>query len=181
MEHECLLTGIGGQGVQLAAQVIARGATIERQHVLLFGVYAGAMRGMNTDATVVIGDAPLVSPPIVSSAASAIALHDRYFGSVAARLRPGAFVVVNEATFDGAVPTDAQIVLVDGSGIARDLGNELVASMVLTGAWGAQTDLVSLDGLIAGMRASVPAYRSQHIEMNAAALRAGFELVGASA
>ena len=54
LERELLVTGIGGQGVQLAAQVLARGATREGKHVMLFGVYAGAMRGMNTDATVVI-------------------------------------------------------------------------------------------------------------------------------
>jgi Pyruvate/2-oxoacid:ferredoxin oxidoreductase gamma subunit len=29
---------MGGQGVQLAAQVIARGATLEGRHVMLFGV-----------------------------------------------------------------------------------------------------------------------------------------------
>ena len=56
MERELLITGMGGQGVQLAAQVIARGATLEGRHVMLFGVYGGAMRGMNTDGTVVVGD-----------------------------------------------------------------------------------------------------------------------------
>ena len=33
MERELLITGMGGQGVQLAAQVIARGATLEGRHV----------------------------------------------------------------------------------------------------------------------------------------------------
>ena len=66
MERELLITGMGGQGVQLAAQVIARGATLEGRHVMLFGVYGGAMRGMNTDGTVVVGDAPLQAPPLLS-------------------------------------------------------------------------------------------------------------------
>src|SRR5262245_62339115 len=71
VERELLITGMGGQGVQLAAQVIARAATIEGRHVMLFGVYGGAMRGMNTDGTVVVGDAPLQSPPLVSHPGSA--------------------------------------------------------------------------------------------------------------
>ena len=71
MERELLITGMGGQGVQLAAQVIARGATLEGRHVMLFGVYGGAMRGMNTDGTVVVGDAPLQAPPLVSHTWSA--------------------------------------------------------------------------------------------------------------
>jgi len=41
MERELMLTGIGGQGVQLAAQVIARAATLEGRSVMFFGVYGG--------------------------------------------------------------------------------------------------------------------------------------------
>src|SRR2546423_12455538 len=74
VERELLITGMGGQGVQLAAQVIARGATLEGRHVMLFGVYGGAMRGMNTGGAVGGGDAPLQAPPLVSHAWSAVAM-----------------------------------------------------------------------------------------------------------
>ena len=56
MERELMLTGIGGQGVQLAAQVLARAATLEGREVMLFGSYGGMMRGGNTDATLVVAD-----------------------------------------------------------------------------------------------------------------------------
>ena len=58
-ERELLLTGIGGQGVQLAAQVVARAAVLEARQVMLFGVYSGVMRGGNSDATVVVADEPV--------------------------------------------------------------------------------------------------------------------------
>ena len=51
MERELLLTGIGGQGVQLAAQVLARAAIAEGRSVQMFGSYGGMMRGGNTEAT----------------------------------------------------------------------------------------------------------------------------------
>ena len=57
-ERELLFTGIGGQGVQLAAQVIARAAIAEGKEVQLFGSYGGMMRGGDTLATLVIGDTP---------------------------------------------------------------------------------------------------------------------------
>ena len=44
-ERELLLTGIGGQGVQLAAQFVARAAVYDRREVMLFGSYGGMMRG----------------------------------------------------------------------------------------------------------------------------------------
>ena len=47
----------------------------------------------------------------------------------------------------------------------------------MLGAFAGLTGLVGLDALLDGMRESVPAYRSQHLEANERALRAGFERV----
>src|SRR5437763_14896089 len=99
-ERELLLTGIGGQGVQLAAQVLARAAALEGRSVMLFGVYAGVMRGGNSDATVVVADGAVQAPPIVSHAWSALVLHPRYWEPLQRRLVPGAVVVVNSSLFD---------------------------------------------------------------------------------
>jgi Pyruvate/2-oxoacid:ferredoxin oxidoreductase gamma subunit len=178
LERELLVTGIGGQGVQLAAQVLARGATLEGSHVMLFGVYAGAMRGMNTDATVVIGDAPLQSPPLISHTWSAIGMHDKYWAQVGPKVRDGGLVLVNDATFETPIDTDRfQVVRVPASDLALALGNELGASLVMTGAYLATTGLVGLDAAIEGMRESIPPYRTQHIAKNEEALRAGFDAV----
>ena len=76
MERELLMTGIGGQGVQLGALVLATAATAEAREVMYFGIYGGMMRGGNTDSTVVIADAPITTPPVVARAWSAIAMHD---------------------------------------------------------------------------------------------------------
>ncbi|MBV8559880.1 MAG: 2-oxoacid:acceptor oxidoreductase family protein [Acidimicrobiia bacterium] len=176
-ERELLLTGIGGQGVQLAAQVIARAATLEGRDVMLFGVYGGVMRGGNSDATVVVGDGPVQAPPIVSHAWSALALHPRYLGPLRARLVSDAVVVVNSSLFDE--PVDLPHVFeVPATQVATDeLGNPMVVSMVATGAYVALTGLVSLESAIAAMEESLPAYRRQHAEGNGRALRAGAALV----
>src|SRR5437016_13217968 len=99
MERELLITGIGGQGVQLAAQVLARAATLEGREVMFLGLYGGMMRGGNTDSTVVIADAPIAAPPVVSRAWSAIAMHDDYWPPVEVTLRPSGLVLVNKPTF----------------------------------------------------------------------------------
>lgn len=171
-----LLTGTGGQGVQLCAQVLARAATIEGRHVMLFGVYAGAMRGMNTDATVVVGDGPLQSPPLVSHAAAGIGMHDKFWEPVARKLRDGALVCVNDATFETPLDGDRhRVVRVPATDLATELGNPMGASMVMAGAFAALSDLVGHEALVEGMRASIPPYRSQHIEANEIALRAGHD------
>src|SRR5262245_49232650 len=84
MERELMITGIGGQGVQLAAQVLARAAMLDGREVMYLGVYGGMMRGGNTDSTVVVADSPIEAPPVVSHTWSAIALHDEFWAPVAA-------------------------------------------------------------------------------------------------
>src|SRR5712691_6672011 len=179
MERELLITGIGGQGVQLAAQVLARAATLEGREVMYLGLYGGMMRGGNTDSTVVVADAPILAPPVVSCAWSAIAMHDDYWPAVEAKLRPGGLVLVNDATFTSEVRTDVVVHRVPATTVATDLGSPLSGSMVMIGAFCATTGIVTEDGLIAAMRASIPPYRTQHIEANERALRAGALLLPA--
>lgn len=174
-----LLTGIGGQGVQLAAQVLAGAAMHERRHVLLFGVYGGAMRGMNTDGTVVVGDGPIQSPPLLSHAWAALAMHDRYWAPVAPKVRDGGVVLVNDATFAAELDEARyRVFRLPATELAAELGSELTASMVLLGAFAGVTGIVGLDALQAGMREAVPAYRRQHVERNDVALRVGFDALG---
>jgi Pyruvate/2-oxoacid:ferredoxin oxidoreductase gamma subunit len=178
VEREIMLTGIGGQGVQLAAQVLARAAVREGRQVMLFGSYGGSMRGGHTDSTVVVSDAPVVAPPIVSKLWAAVALHHAFWASVRRKLRPGAVVVLNSSLFAGEVDRAAQHVFdVPATEIASDLGSPVAASMVLIGALAGVTDLLGVDGLVASMSEALPAYRRQHVELNERALRAGCESV----
>ena len=179
MERELLITGIGGQGVQLSAQVLARAATLEGREVMYLGLYGGMMRGGNTDSTVVVADEPILAPPVVSRTWAAIAMHDDYWPDVAAKLRPGALVLVNDTTFTSEIGPDAIVHRVPATTVATDLGSPLSGSMVMLGAFCATTGIVGEDALIAAMRASIPPYRTQHIEANERALRAGMLLLPA--
>jgi Pyruvate/2-oxoacid:ferredoxin oxidoreductase gamma subunit len=177
MERELLITGIGGQGVQLAAQVVARAATAEGREVLFFGIYGGMMRGGNTDSTVVVADRPIEAPPVVSQAWSAIAMHDEFWEPVERRLRPDGLVLVNDTTFTAAVRDDVTVQRLRSSEIAADAGNPMGGAMVMIGAYVALTGLVGVDALVDAMRASIPPYRQQHIEANERVIRLGYHAV----
>src|SRR5579859_8191056 len=103
VERELLVTGIGGQGVQLATQVLARALTLEGRYVMSLGTYGGTMRGGNTDASLVFADRPISAPPIIASAWSGLAMHHRFWESTRSRLRPGALLLVNAPIFDPAI------------------------------------------------------------------------------
>jgi Pyruvate/2-oxoacid:ferredoxin oxidoreductase gamma subunit len=178
MERELLLTGIGGQGIQLAAQVLARAAIAEGREVQMFGSYGGMMRGGNTEATVVIADGPIEAPPTVGETWSAILMHHDFSGPTIARLRPGSLALVNSTVFEGSFDRD-QFTVVDvaATDIAVELGNIMTASMVMLGAYTAITDVVGLDALDAAVASSLPSYRVQHVARNVAAIRAGRDAV----
>ena len=182
MEREILLTGIGGQGVQLAAQILARAAAREDRHVMLLGTYGGTMRGGPTDSTLVVADAPIAAPPIVSRTWSALVMHHAFWEPVQRKLRSGAVVVLNASLFQGEVDRQQQRVFeVPATQIAAELGSPLGASLVLAGAYTRLTELVKIGSLIEALRDCLPPYRRQHLETNEQALQAGFEAVPAGA
>lgn len=182
MEREVLFTGIGGQGVQLAAHVIAQAAILEDRHVMLLGTYGGTMRGGNTDVSLVVGDAPITSPPVVSRAWSAVLMHHAYWAPLRAKLVDGSVVVVNAPLFEAELDRRSLRVFdVDATRIASEAGSALAASLALVGGYASITGLVGVDSLVDAMRASLPPYRRQHAETNEKALRAGFAAAPAGA
>lgn len=178
MERELLLSGIGGQGVQLAAEVTARAALAEGREVQLFGSYGGMMRGGNTEATLVVADGPIESPPTVASAWSAILMHHDYSEPTLARLRPGGIVLVNSTVFEGTIDRAHYLAVdVPATDLAVDVGNLMTASMVMIGAYAAVTRLIAPESLEQAVVDALPPYRAQHAALNARAIRAGYDAV----
>ncbi len=176
-----LLTGIGGQGIQLAAQVLAEAALEEGRDVQLFGAYGGMMRGGNTEATLVVSDGPIEAPPTAGSAWAALVMHHDYAEPVLQRVRSGGLVLVNTSVWEG--PTDRgrfEVVEVPATDEAVEVGNVLTAAMVMLGALAAVSGLVSLDALGRAVTRCVPSYRRQHVEANRRALAAGARTVPAA-
>lgn len=182
MEREVMATGIGGQGIQLAADVLARAATAEGREVLMFGSYGGMMRGGNTDACLVIGDEPIAAPPVPAAAWAAVVMHHEHAPPMLAKLRADGVAFVNISVVEGELDTGAAArVDLAATDIAVEVGNIICASLVMTGALAAATGLVTLPALVDAVAAALPPYRQQHVALNQDALRAGFAAVPAGA
>ncbi|MEE3331496.1 MAG: 2-oxoacid:acceptor oxidoreductase family protein [Myxococcota bacterium] len=180
MERELLLTGVGGQGVQLASQVLARAALAERREVMVLGTYGGTMRGGSTDSCIVVADEPIRTPPIVSRAWAAIAMHDRFFAPTAVKLHSDSVAFINASLFESSIEVDGvRVFEVEATRVAAELGSPMSASLVLAAAFAGATGFVSCESLVAAMRECVPSYRKQHVEANERALLGGFGLLQA--
>lgn len=175
MRREVVLTGIGGQGIQLSAQLVARSALASGLSVQVFGSYGGMMRGGNTEATVVVSDEPVVAPPTVERAWSGIVMHHDYSEATLARLRPDSFVLVDSTVFEGELPEELRRVSrVPATALAIEIGRKQVACAVLLGAFVAVTKMVSLESMVGALPAALPSYRGKLAELNREALEVGF-------
>jgi Pyruvate/2-oxoacid:ferredoxin oxidoreductase gamma subunit len=172
-EREIVFTGIGGQGIQLIAKVLAQAAADEGLHVMLFGLYGGAMRGSPSESTLVIGAAPIQAPPIVPRCWSIVAMHPRSLDPLLPRLRPGGLLFVNETLVDATAPDGASRVAVPATRLAEEAGNPMGAGMILLGAFVAHTRIVNLERVIGAMRALLPEHRKKMADANAALLERG--------
>ncbi|GAA3268395.1 2-oxoacid:acceptor oxidoreductase family protein [Dactylosporangium vinaceum] len=174
MEREVLVTGVGGQGIQLLAKTLALAATREGRYAMLAADYGGEMRGGPSKAGVVIGDAPLMALPILPSAWSAIFAHHRHSEGVEDRLRTGALVLANTPLVDpGTFRADLRVFAIDAMARAKGAEAPNASGFVLLGAYNALTGLVRAGSLVSAMEELLPPYRKQHAAANARALEAG--------
>jgi len=184
VERELIVTGIGGQGIQLAAAVVARAAVDEGREAQVFGSYGGMMRGGSTESTIVIADGAIVAPPTVGETWSAILMHHEHARHALACLRPGSLVFVNSTVVadhgslaERLTGEGCTVFEVPASDMGAEVGHVMTGSMVMVGAYAAATGLVQLPSLVTASSASLPSYRAQHVELNERALRVGFDSV----
>lgn len=178
MEWEVIVSGTGGQGIQLLAKTLALAATRQGSYAMLGADYGGEMRGGPSKASVVIGDAPLRALPVLPSAWSAILAHHRFSEPVIERLRPGGPVVVNSKLVDPqTLRADLKVYAIDAAAIAAEVASAQAIGFVLLGAYNAVTNLVAPQGLAAAMEELLPPYRRQHVPANVRALEAGAERI----
>ena len=176
MEREVILTGIGGQGVQLAAKVLAEAANREGREVMMFGVFMGMIRGGSSESTVVVSTEEIVAPPIVPKTWAVLGLHPEGLQALREKIRPQG-VLLLDANLASRPPEwpDVHRLLVPATDIAKRIGQPMGTSMVLLGAFAAATGLVETSSLADAMRHLLPPHRRHLAEGNQRCLDAGAE------
>jgi 2-oxoglutarate ferredoxin oxidoreductase subunit gamma len=177
LEREILLSGIGGQGIQLAAKTLAVAAMREGRRVLMFGTYGGEMRGGDTEATVVVGAGSLLTPPVIDFAWAGLAMHPMGWPSMVGKLRPGGIVLINTSVFEHPAAYDGIVLSLAATGMAAAAGMQQAGAMLALGAFAAATGIIQIETLHAVAEEVLPPYRRQFAAANRRALGLGYEAV----
>lgn len=179
MLEEIIIAGFGGQGVMSMGQLIAYAGMLEEKGVSWLPSYGPEQRGGTANCAVVVSDEP-VGSPLVTRPTTAIVLNNPSFDKFEPRVRPGGLLLLNSSLVVRASERkDIEIIEINATDIANDLGNARVANMVLLGAFLERTHIVSEESIIESLKKVLSADKHHLLEVNERALEKGASLVGA--
>lgn len=174
MERELVMSGVGGQGILLATDLLAEAACEAGLYVTHMSRFAGAIRGGASDCFVVVGDTPIEGVPIFLDPWSVVIMHPRAARELLQGVKPGGLAVRNKSLVEVSEHrSDIQVLDIPASDMASQLGSVLAASMVALGAYVALTKVVPLETVTRALTKVLPPHRSKLITLDAKAIEAG--------
>jgi 2-oxoglutarate ferredoxin oxidoreductase subunit gamma len=172
LHKEIILTGFGGQGIVLAGQILGRAASlIDQKESTLTQSYGPEARGGACSAQVIISSStihyPYVRNPDILVCMSLEAYH-KFHGL----LREGGTLLVDQDLIPAAEPRGANFFSIPATRMAEELGNKMMANVVMLGFFTAVTGAVSSEAVRDTVAETVP---KRTREQNVAAFNKGFD------
>ena len=175
---EVRLSGAGGQGLILAATVLADAAIATGREVLQTQSYGPEARGGASKAEIIVSEAEIDFPEVTAPDVT-LCLSQEAFDSYAAETRPGGVVVFDEGLVAPQPIAKVRLVGLPFSDLAeRELGKVVVANTIALGALLETTGIVSADQVRDSLERLLPA---RFVELNFRALALGMAACASSA
>jgi len=170
---EILIGGVGGQGVILAGILLGTAATLfENKKAVQTQAYSSEQRGGMARAEVILSDEPVTDPQVrrpdilIALAQDAVNRHLK-------KIKPSGLLVMDSDLVKEVTPGDFQTLEIPATSLAeKELGNIVVANLILLGGLIKKTGLLSVGAMEKAIEANVPPKAK---EMNLKAFRRGLE------
>jgi 2-oxoglutarate ferredoxin oxidoreductase subunit gamma len=173
METGILISGTGGQGIIAAGEFLAEAFFMEGYEVINTRSYGSEARGGSCRSEVIVSDSEIYDLQL-EEADILIAFSEPAFRRYQSRLKRGTLALVDttilEKLDEADLRTDVDLKVIPAVETSKDLGNPIVANMVLLGALAGISDFVSLQSL---KKAIVEMMRPSMRDVNLKALEAG--------
>lgn len=167
-----LFCGFGGQGVVLAAEILGHAAMLSGRWAAQSSAYGAEARGSASSSEVIISDS-WIAYPKVEEADILVAMHQSGYDQHLSRLHPQGLVIFDSSL---VTPQDRERhYAVPATRLAREeLGNPVVANMIMLGALVEVTRIIPREKLIEAIQAHVPPH---FLQVNLRAEELGREAV----
>jgi 2-oxoglutarate ferredoxin oxidoreductase subunit gamma len=156
-EKEILITGFGGQGIVLAGNILGKAAALyDHKHATLTQSYGPEARGGSCSAQVMISDEEILFPYVERPQVLVCMSQEGYSKNVA-MLVPGGLLIWDSDLVRTKKPDPRWTTYnIPATRFAGELGNEMMANIVMLGFLSAVSDVVSVDALREAVLSSVP-------------------------
>ena len=156
-EKHVLITGFGGQGIILAGDIMGRAATLyDHKFATMTQAYGPEARGSACSAQVIISKEEILFP-YVKEPQVLICLSQEGYSKNVGSLRDGGILIVDTDLVHINNPHSGVIIYhVPATRFAEELGNRMMANIVMLGFLSAAYNLVSTKAMRDAVLASVP-------------------------
>jgi len=177
METTLICSGFGGQGVMVAGQILCYTALeISDKFVTFYPSYGIEMRGGTANCYVVISD-EAIGAPMVNHVNNLMVFNNPSLVRFESYLDPGGNLFINSTVVDSPVTRDdINVISVDASTIAVELGSTRCMNLVMVGAFIGYTDTLPEYNCLETIFKQLGEKRPEMNPINEAAFKRGLEI-----
>lgn len=176
---QIVIQGRGGQGAQLAGNLLAMAFFAEGREVQSFATYGGARRGTPVSAFIRVDDKPVRARCDIERADALLCFDSSLLeGRLLATAGPGSLIVVNSARSPAQYAAQLpgyRVLPLDGLAISQRNGLGRIVNSALLGGFARALEAPGLETLMRAIAESAP----KHGRENAAACLEGYRLIDA--
>lgn len=173
-----VIAGFGGQGVLSLGKMLIVAGMNAGKHVTYLPSYGAEVRGGAANCQVVISEREIASP-LAEHPDSAILFSQPSYDRFQGDMRPGSSMFLNSPIVhdeQNAAGRGVEVVEVPATQTAADLGNPLVANLVMMGAFLAYRPVVEPEAFWEAFEAEFGRRKADLMALNRRAFEKGIEL-----
>jgi 2-oxoglutarate ferredoxin oxidoreductase subunit gamma len=172
---EIRISGLGGQGVVLAGQILGKAAVYSGKNAVQTQSYGAEARGSAAKSEVIISD-DKIGFPMVRKCDILIAMSREAVEKNVKALKEGGLLLVDSSTVKSVPKVEARIFKLPATGISEKVfGERLYANTIMLGALTKMTNIIGEKALEKAIRDTVP---EKAVAINIQACKKGEDLVG---
>jgi len=175
MRKEIMFAGFGGQGVITAGYITGQAAALyDDKESTLTRVYGPEARGSACYSGVVVDEEEIDYPYLIKPEIMVIMSQEAYEKFLPQLLEGGVLIIDSSIVKPDERAEKYKLYRVPATQMAEEMGNRVVANVVMLGFVGRIWNGVSLNGLRESVKATVP---KKHLDLNLRAFETGIRLV----
>ncbi|MCP4431246.1 MAG: pyruvate ferredoxin oxidoreductase [Gammaproteobacteria bacterium] len=173
-ETQIRFSGSGGQGLQLAAKILAAGLALEDRSISMSQSYEPTSRGGLSRCDLVVGNS--TGYPLVTGIDYLVILDQVAVENSVGLIKDGSTVIIDRERVDSPPTGSYTMISLALIQAAREIGNVRTANVISLGVMVGLSDICSQKSMQQAIRDTVPA---RFVDLNLEALERGYALVTA--